>query len=131
MKKLSLIAVALILSVSTSHAEVSKRLEKDLKSLLPGDRLEQLCDLRAMEDVGKDKTGKKHDPDRAVAYGSRSPTIDGDTLHVDGGALRSHGRWHKLSYNCTATPDHMKVLHFDYILGPYIPKSEWEENGLF
>lgn len=127
-----ILAAGLILSVtSVAHAEMSKSLEKDLRSLTMGDRLEQVCDIRAMEDIAKDKTGKKHDPDRALAYGIKDPVVKGDTLIVEGGALRSHGRWHSLSYNCTASPDHMKVIHFEYVLGPYIPQSEWEKYGLF
>lgn len=131
MKKIVFVLVVMLSPMSIAHAEMTKRMEADLKSLSMDDRLEQLCDMRAMEEVAKDKSGKKHDPDRAMGYGTEDPVIDGDTITVKGGALRSHGRWHSLSYNCTATPDHMTVLHFDYVLGPYIPQSEWETYGLF
>lgn len=130
MTKFLIFIIALLSFAPCSFAKLSKVVEADLRSLDPQTRLEQLCDVKAMEVVKADKNGH-HDPDRAIGLASKAPKINGNTIIVTGGALRSHGKWHALSYTCTATPDHMNVLKFDYTLGPYIPKSEWDKDGLW
>lgn len=130
MKKSLLYTFIFCSATPYAHAGMTKRLEADLRTLDPQTRLEQVCDLKAMEVVAADKEGH-HAPDRAIGEATKASSITGDTIVVTGGALRSHGKWHELSYTCKASPDHLKVIQFDYKLGPYIPKSEWDADGLW
>jgi hypothetical protein len=117
----------------TRHAAISKAAEgekfrKALDRLDPQTRLEQVCDLEAMNRIKKDR---KYAPDRAQGAASAEPKIEGDKLTATGGAFRSKGDWYELSCVCQATPDHMKVLSFEYQTGNPIPKAKWEGYGLF
>ena len=55
----------------------------------------------------------------------------GDTLEVTGGAFRSKKKWYALAYRCAATPDHLKIVAFNYTIGEEIPKSKWASFGLW
>jgi hypothetical protein len=117
----------------TRHAAISKAAEgekfrKALDRLDPQTRLEQVCDLEAMNRIKKDR---KYAPDRAQGAATAEPKTEGDKLTATGGAFRSKGDWYELSFVCQTTPDHMKVLSFEYQTGNSIPKAKWEEYGLF
>jgi hypothetical protein len=36
-----------------------------------------------------------------------------------------------MSYSCSATPDHMKVLSFRLSIGDEIPETKWAAYGLW
>lgn len=118
---------ALILAAPAATAET--RFERSLKMLAPTERLEQICDYTAMKQIGAARNGLR--PDRAVGDARAQTVIDEDSIEAKGAAFRSHGKWYALSYTCTATPDHMKVLSFDYRIGPAIPEDKWASYGLW
>jgi hypothetical protein len=99
-----------------------------LGRLDPQTRLEQVCDLEAMKRI---KREKKIPADRAQGAASAEPKTVGHTLTATGGAYRSKGAWYELSFVCQASPDHMKVLAFEYQTGKAIPASKWENYGLW
>ena len=105
------------------------RFEKSLQMLDPAERLEQLCDYTAMAQIRKDDPQFR--PDRAVANAMAEPKVAGDTIKTTGGAFRSRGKWYALSFTCTATPDHMAVVSFQYTIGPEIPETKWAGFGLY
>jgi hypothetical protein len=111
-----------------SKAAQGEKFRQALDRLDPQTRLEQVCDLEAMKRIKKDQ---KYSPDRAQGAASADPKTEGDKLTATGGAFRSKGDWYELSFVCQATPDHMKVLSFEYQTGKPIPKAKWEEYGLF
>ncbi|HET9616212.1 MAG: DUF930 domain-containing protein [Pseudolabrys sp.] len=116
--------------VTTAHAAgPDAHFEKVLKKLEPVDRLEQLCDYTAMVTIRKDQ--RKFHPDRAVASALTPPKIAADSIEAKGGAFRSRKHWYQMSYSCTATPDHMKVLSFRLSVGQEIPESKWASYGLW
>ncbi|AMN42090.1 DUF930 domain-containing protein [Rhodoplanes sp. Z2-YC6860] len=115
-------------TAAVSKAGVNEKFRKALDRLDPQTRLEQICDLEAMNRIKKDQ---KFSPDRAQGAASADPKTDGHKLTATGGAFRSKGDWYELSFVCEATPDHMKVLSFEYQTGKSIPKAKWEEYGLF
>jgi hypothetical protein len=94
----------------------------------PDIRLEQICDIEAMHRVGKETNFM---PDRAKSDISAHPEHLGDLLEVSGGAFRSKGKWYALSFECRATPDHLKVLSFTFKIGNLIPRSQWADLGLW
>ena len=74
---------------------------------------------------------KEFRPDRAIANAMAEPKTTGDTLVVTGGAFRSQKKWYALSYRCTATPDRMKVVGFQFTIGEPIPEAKWSSYGLW
>lgn len=101
---------------------------EELKRLDPQTRLEQRCDLEAMERIHKDPA--KLVADELVAYAFEEPKIKGDKIRSGGAAFRSKGEWYHLSYTCATSPDHMTVLSFQYAIGQVIPHSEWSHHYL-
>lgn len=113
---------------AVSEAAAGEKFRKALDKLDPQTRLEQVCDIEAMSRIKKDQ---KYKPDRAQGAASAEPKTVGDKITAKGGAFRSKGEWFELSFVCEATPDHTKVLSFEYQTGKPIPKDKWEEYGLF
>ncbi|HEY6858396.1 MAG TPA: DUF930 domain-containing protein [Pseudolabrys sp.] len=116
-------------TIMTAAAAADGRFERSLEMLAPAERLEQLCDYTAMTRIRNEK--KEFRPDRAVANAMAQPRANGDTLEVTGGAFRSKKKWYTLSYRCTATPDHLKIVAFNYTIGEEIPEAKWASFGLW
>ena len=57
--------------------------------------------------------------------------VEGDTIKGKGGAFRSRGQWYQFSFTCKTTPDHLKILSFDYRVGEKIPEDKWDDYGLW
>ena len=128
---LAVVATAIMVTtaiVPTAMAD-DGRFERSLEMLAPAERLEQLCDFTAMTRIRSEK--KEFRPDRAVANAMAESLAKGDTLEVTGGAFRSRKKWYALTYRCTATPDHLKIVAFNYTIGEEIPESKWASFGLW
>jgi Domain of Unknown Function (DUF930) len=123
------LALAAVTLVATAAAGADGRFERSLKMLAPTERLEQLCDYTAMTRIREQN--KDHRPDRAVANAMAEPVASNDTLEVAGGAFRSKKKWYALSYRCTATPDHLRVIDFRFAIGEEIPEAKWALFGLW
>jgi hypothetical protein len=54
-----------------------------------------------------------------------------DSIDATSGAFRSRKKWYAMSYSCTATPDHLKVISFRYTIGAEIPEAKWAAFGLY
>ena len=128
MRRLALTICAILLMAGTAAA-VDGRFERSLRKLAPTDRLEQLCDFTAMQQIRKDH--RPFRPDRAVASAEKPPRISDDTIVAKGGAFRSRKKWYALSYTCTAAPDHLAVTSFTYTIGAEIPEAKWASYGLW
>lgn len=128
MKSMNFVVSALLaLTTSSSVDAASSRTDQMLK-LSPETRLEQRCDARAMGAVGREHKGYK--PEEFVAYAFADPVIRGNQIRAPGGAVRSDGRWYRLSYVCETTPDGLDVKSFVYELGSEVPRGEWDEHYL-
>jgi hypothetical protein len=110
-------------------AAMDKRFAASLKRLDPMTRLEQVCDLEAMNRISRD--ANPFHPDRAKTDVLTHPTHSGDTIKGAGGAFRSKGKWYAFSFTCKGSPDHMRVLAFSYKIGNLIPESKWASLGLW
>lgn len=133
MRAFGLAFVATAIMVTTANVTTAMaddgRFERSLEMLAPAERLEQLCDFTAMTRIRSEK--KEFRPDRAVANAMAESLAKDDTLEVTGGAFRSKKRWYALAYRCTATPDHLKIVAFNYTIGEEIPESKWASFGLW
>ena len=125
------LAIGAAMIIGTQAVAADARLERSLQLLTPSERLLQLCDYTAMNDIRKDKDARHFRPDRTVAGAMSEPQVQNDTVTAKGAAFRSRGKWYAVSYTCTGTPDHMKILSFQYKLGAEIPATQWAAFGLF
>jgi hypothetical protein len=123
------VALAAASVFATQAAATDARVERQLKMLDLGVRLEQLCDYTAMANIKKDT--REYRPDRALASARAEPQVKGNTIKAEGAAFRSRKKWYALSYSCTADAEHMKVLAFKYKIGAEIPESHWAAYNLF
>jgi hypothetical protein len=123
------LALGMMLTAAAAQAAgADKRFERSLRSLAPSARLEQICDYTAMLRIRKEGQFR---PDRAVGYAISEGKVSGDTLTANGAAFRARKKWYRLSYTCKTTPDRMKVLSFEYQIGPEIPEERWSAYGLW
>ena len=128
MRRLAL-TFGLGLLVFAASAAAETRFERSLRMLAPSERLVQLCDYMAMQRIRKEN--RKFRPDRVVADGEKEPAFNKNTVIANGAAFRSRGKWYALTFRCTAAPDNMKVLAFEYKIGGEIPETKWVAFGLW
>jgi hypothetical protein len=121
-------SIAAQISVAPSFA-FDARAYASLRRLDPGMRLEQVCDMEAMDRIGRED--KRFRPDRAKSNVIVPPEHLGDTLKASGAAFRDNGRWYALSFVCKGSTDHLKVTSFEYHVGDLIPNSKWADYGLW
>lgn len=130
MRKAVLIALGLQLGLATTAAiAMDPRFAASLKRLDPTTRLEQVCDLEAMNRISRD--ANPFHPDRAKTDVLTHPVHVGDVVKGTGGAFRSKGQWYSFSFTCKGSPDHMRVVSFSYKIGNPIPESKWASLGLW
>jgi len=99
-----------------------------LQQLDPDARFEQICDLEAMQRIGKDKVYK---PEQTIVSALEIPQVSDSTMSGSGGAFKSKGQWYQFWFTCRTSPDHMQILSFSYRIGEPIPAVQWEKNGLW
>ncbi len=123
------IGLAAIVATQATASSRKERFERSLEMLAPTERLEQICDYAAMQKIGK--AANHFHPDRAISDARTSTIVIKDTITANGAAFRSRNKWYELSYTCTAAPNHLKVLSFDYKIGPEIPENKWSAYHLW
>lgn len=100
----------------------------EMMRLDPAERIEQVCNTRAMGEVQRANKGMK--PDELVAYAYRDPIVKGWKIKAPGAAVRSGNDWYHLTYDCETQHDGLEVKSFTYKLGAVIPKAEWGSHYL-
>ena len=109
-----------------THAETilsGRALDREARASLIGlasdARFEQLCDVEAMEQIARHEAALR--PVRTVAYATADTKVTGNIIVAEGAAFLSKGHWYRLSFRCETTPDHLKVVSFDYATGGLLP----------
>jgi hypothetical protein len=126
---------AILLSVVLAQMIVAPAMANDARSLAslskldPYTRLEQICDLYAMNRIDRDSN--PFHPDRAKADVISHPRHVKNTIIGTGGAFRSGGKWYQFSFECKGSPDAMSVVSFTYKIGNVIPEAKWASYGLW
>jgi hypothetical protein len=69
-------------------------------------------------------------PDELVAYAFADPVLRGTKINAPGAAIRSGGKWYRLSYTCETNAEGLEVSSFSYQLGAEVPRSEWDAHFL-
>lgn len=115
-------------SASILASPRSRQARKGLAQLAPEERVVQLCNLEAMEQVHRWKAD--FDPDFLVAYALSAVKFSGETLKANGAAFRSKRQWWRIAYSCSVAPDRKAVVGFDFRVGDAIPREQWQDLGL-
>ncbi|WP_343313302.1 DUF930 domain-containing protein [Brucella sp. BE17] len=120
-----------LLSLATVPVPVfamNASMQAQLEKLDPETRLEQRCDVEAMERIAREHSN--YDVDKALAYAFSDTVVKKNVLRADGAAFRSREHWYQLSYICKTDDAHIKVLSFEYKIGPEVPQSQWSKHYL-
>lgn len=127
MKLFEILFVGTVVCAVPAHAMTGLEIAQ-LKKLDPATRLEQRCDVEAMEVIGRSEPG--FSPDKVLAYAFAEPSIKSQSIIAKGAALRSRNQWYHLSYICKTASDRMTVLSFKYKLGKVVPHDQWDAHYL-
>lgn len=104
--------------------------EEAMLKLDPEERAHQACIVKGIAAVRADKAVPGADRMKTSIFGRAA--FDGSThVTANGGAVRAKDRWFRLSFDCTVTADQMTAKAFTYKLGTEIPKTDWEQLGLW
>lgn len=106
----------------------NRKTRQKLATLSSDERLIQLCNIEAMEQLKRWKAGFV--PDHVVAYATADPSMNATSLEASGAAVHSVGKWYRLSFSCTSTTGLERVASFAFTLGRPIPQEEWEQDNL-
>ncbi|WP_313194101.1 DUF930 domain-containing protein [Shinella zoogloeoides] len=107
---------------------IDTRVRNQLQKLTPDERLEQRCDIEAMDEISG-RAGFR--PDKVIAYAFGDPKLDGTTFKTKGAVFRSRGEWYRLSYKCEASSDRLDIHAFKYKIGDQVPHEDWAEHYLY
>jgi len=126
--KLFTVAVSSVVLMTTGAGHAASTRQQQMLKLSPETRVEQRCDARAMGAVQREHKGYR--PDEFVAYAFADPVLRGSKISAPGGAIRSNGKWYRLSYTCETNAEGLEVVSFAYQLGAEVPRSQWEAHFL-
>jgi hypothetical protein len=118
---------ALLSAVPASALDA--RIRGQLEKLAPDERLEQRCDMEAMNRIGK--ADGAYRPDKVIAYAFGDPKLTGTMLKTKGAVFRSEGEWYRLSFRCEASADRLDVTSFRFSIGDRVPREDWEAHYLY
>ncbi|HWA18741.1 MAG TPA: DUF930 domain-containing protein, partial [Devosia sp.] len=104
------------------------RIRQTLTQFADSERMVQLCNIEALEQIKRAETD--YAPDALVAYAMSDPVTRGFTLTATGAAFRSRRKWYGVSLTCTVAPDLQGVSAFEFTLGEPIPEDQWEAHNL-
>ena len=127
--KLFTVAVSSVVLMTTGAGHAASTRQQQMLKLSPETRVEQRCDARAMGAVQREHKGYR--PDEFVAYAFADPVLRGSKISAPGGAIRSNGKWYRLSYTCKTGAKHIEIKDFDYRIGSMVPRSAWTEHYLY
>ncbi|HTV68121.1 MAG TPA: DUF930 domain-containing protein [Rhizobiaceae bacterium] len=106
----------------------SARARREMRTLAERERIVQLCNIEAMQQIGS--WDKKLDPDFVIAYARSSEQLTGNVIAANGAVVHSGDDWYDLRFNCELAPAHDSVAAFEFRLGKPVPLAEQEELSL-
>jgi len=125
----TLLAAFSVLSLIGPSYAIDASVIRQLNKLAPEERLEQRCDIEAMERIAKDQKGMK--PDKVIAYAFGDPEVGKDSIKAPGAVFRSGGDWYRLRYKCQIASSSLGIRTFDYKVGDKVPESQWAKHYLY
>jgi len=124
----SMIHATEMLSGKTLADPRSRQARADLATFATEERMVQLCNLEALDQIRKWRADCQ--PERVVPYATAEEKVKGTTIKADGAAFRSRRNWYGLKFDCELAEDGESVVGFEFLVGDPIPKEKWDELGL-
>lgn len=106
----------------------NREVRETLPTLERTERLTQLCDIEALEQIRVANPATIPDSMEAAAFAETRVT--GLTVIAPGAAYRSRRKWYQAKFNCSVAADYMRVTEFSFSVGDSIPESEWDSHNL-
>jgi hypothetical protein len=100
----------------------------DLPKIEPTERMIQLCNIEALEQLAR--LHKDFSPEMVDAHATRELAFGPNTVLADGAAFRSGDDWYGLRYRCRLSPGHDVVVTFDFLAGEQLSAERIEKLGL-
>lgn len=104
------------------------RLRAGMRKLADPERISQLCNIEAVEQIRRARPD--YDPDTVVPYAMADTLTQRGAFIAPGGAFRSRRQWYEISFRCQPAADFEHVEAFEFTLGDAIPPELWEEHNL-
>ncbi len=101
------------------------RVKQALSRLKPRERIIQVCNIEALEQIRHQQPGRF--PDMLARDGG---SVSQSGMTVSDGAFRSHGQWYAVDYTCDTDTKTMEIVSFRYAIGAAIPRSQWVHRKL-
>ncbi|WP_245455996.1 DUF930 domain-containing protein [Mesorhizobium sp. M7A.F.Ca.US.008.03.1.1] len=117
-----------MLSAKTLADPRSRQARADLATFASDERMVQLCNLEAMDQIRRWRTDFQ--PERVVPYATAQEKITGTTIAANGAAFRSRRNWYGLKFRCQLAGDGESVVGFEFLVGDLVPREKWDELGL-
>lgn len=106
----------------------SRKAREELHLLASGDRIIQLCNIEAMEQVHRWKVELR--PDTLMAYAMAGVRLSDRSVEANGGAFRTGRQWYNIKFKCEVAADLEKVTAFEFLVGDEIPQDQWAAHDL-
>ncbi|MFN3624647.1 MAG: DUF930 domain-containing protein [Hyphomicrobium sp.] len=120
---------ALAVLLAWPGAALAASIHDQLLKLDPEERAHQVCAIKGVDAIRRDKKLPKVDRIKTSIMGRAKFT--GTQVSAKGGAVRAKSHWYTLKFTCDVTPDQMKALSFTYEIGDEIPETKWDDLGLW
>jgi hypothetical protein len=117
-----------MLSAKTLADPRSRQARADLATFASDERMVQLCNLEAMDQIRRWRADFQ--PERVVPYATAEEKIRGTTIAADGAAFRSRKNWYSLKFKCQLARDGESVIGFEFLVGDPVAREKWDEFGL-
>ena len=117
-----------MLSGKTLADPRSRQARADLANFASDERMVQLCNLEAMDQIRKWRADFR--PEQVVPYATAEEKIAGTSIIADGAAFRSKRNWYGLKFKCELAPDGETVTGFAFLVGDPVERAKWDELGL-
>ncbi|WP_245278947.1 DUF930 domain-containing protein [Mesorhizobium loti] len=117
-----------MLSAKTLADPRSRQARADLATFASDERMVQLCNLEAMDQIRRWRADFQ--PERVVPYATAEEKIAGTTIAANGAAFRSSRNWYGLKFKCQLAQDGESVIGFEFLVGDPVAREKWDELGL-
>jgi len=106
----------------------NREVRETLPTLERTERLTQLCDIEALEQIRVANPATVPDSIEAAAFAETRVT--GLTVIAPGAAYRSRRKWYQAKFSCSVAADYLRVTEFSFSVGDSIPENEWDSHNL-
>ncbi|WP_421913160.1 DUF930 domain-containing protein [Mesorhizobium sp.] len=117
-----------MLSAKTLADPRSRQARADLRTFAADERMVQLCNLEAMDQIRQWRADFQ--PERVVPYATAEEKVAGTMITADGAAFRSRKNWYSLKFKCQLAQDGESVIGFEFLVGDPVARDRWDEFGL-